>query len=572
MIYFLAVWAFVLISSYLTGVLILKGLINSEIQRSDERFVVSIWLGLLFFAILLLTLSLGVSLSPMIAMGVMGICGGVSLFFQVTRQEMKQMREIFSPTLILATLVLGISVLLLTTRQVTWSESAAYHYSTTRWLSEFGITQGIVLILNNLGIVSSWFALIAPWNGAAVNFQAGAVINGFILFLMGLHFLLCLSLWVKGEAKLSDRFIMGFYLLFGVYAGLSKQMQLIIVSLSPDFPIIALTGVISWVILVISPDFTPKSSSNSRQLPSAIIPFLLGVGAFSIKLSALPLLLISGIFYEFKSRFKVKYLIIGGILATIGIIPVLIAGINLSGCPLYPSPYFCLDVPWGLDRQATQQFFDETQNLEKWFGSPPSDQFPQLWLFWKWFNGSTRNKMMTFLGLISILCLLFGIKIRQKPFISGKLWLSLLSIGGMMFFIWKGPLIRFALGYLLILPALSLAIHSETEALKRFIFIKIAQWGKFIDKILLFFLAILCLLSLSYPTFQSRLIFPPAPPTVASVKKQVNDVTYFFPQEEEGGCWASPLPCGRYPDKFPYVWLKNPSSGIKGGFVRQKAQ
>jgi hypothetical protein len=587
MVYFILVWAGLIISSYTSGLLVINHLSPESFDRWGDRTIASVWLGILILASSLLATSLIFPLYPGVGLAVAAIIVVLSLVSYQSRRAIAQFRARLSPQMLFGVSILAVVVALLTTHQVTWIESGFYHYGAIRWLSEFGTVPGLVLLLANFGIVSSWFAVNAPLNGSIIDFQAGAIANSWIFLLTLLHTVICLSHLISHQRRLSDYFAISFYTLFWLYAAISGEMQLILESPSPDLPVILLIAMVGWSILVTTESraisFQLKTGIEQTDLQNldltgnfeprimfngSIVPLLLAAGAVTIKLSALPLLLVTGIFYAFETKFKLKQLLWGAFLSGAILLPMVLVGLQTSGCPLYPSPLFCLDVPWSQSLADTQKFADRTQNPATWVGSAPDRQNSLLWVFGKWLKSKVLNQVMAGLVVISLLCLIYLKKaIFKRDY--GILGLSAIGVSGILFIIFKGPLIRFGLGYLLVLPALSIAVYSEKKHFPIFqaqsIYRKmLGKWHQ-IQAVTLGILVTIVLLSFGVGNLSSRWLLPPKVSAIAPISKQVNDVKYVTPQK--GPCWTSPLPCTAK-KSTPQVKLRNPILGIKAGFVR----
>src|SRR6202023_2447996 len=116
-------------------------------------------------------------------------------------------------------------------------------------------------------------------------------------------------------------------------------------SLSPDVPSWILTLLTGWLILL-------TGHSGKTSMPgsddSAILPLIVACGAAAIKLSAGPALVIAALFYWLNSSAKWNIRLVATCVAGFLLIPKAATGAVSSGCPFFPNPVLCLDVPWGM--------------------------------------------------------------------------------------------------------------------------------------------------------------------------------------------------------------------------------
>ena len=575
MIYFIVTWTFLFIACGSIGLNLLNWFQSDSFEILGDRAIASLWLGVVVLALSLLATSLVFPLSPLVG-GIIILCLSVaSLLSARTRTEIAALRSVLSPHLILQLFILAFAIAAFTTRQVTWQDTGLYHYSSIRWLSEFGTVPGIALILSNLGFTSSWFAFAAPFNAEIFESRVSAVTNGFAFFIALLHFLICLARSVTNKSQISDRWVVISSLMTLPLIIVLPQLSQILVSPSPDLPVIFLIQVVAWAILIISNQKTPSLEKVESPLLSAkTIPLLLSIGAVTMKLTALPLLLISGVFYICNRQFILRRVLMGSALTFLLLSPFFISGIITSGCPLYPSSFLCLDLPWSPTAQAAQHVAEHTHSWTSWYDSTESSKNSFFWLFWQWLNSQRLNEAVVLLTVISLVGATYIVRNLKNSRILGQLWLLALAVSGITFLLFTSPFFRFALGYLTILPALSLAIYLSKK-LGNIWPQKVENKLKFFSKIInlrKFVLAV----SLSLGTWASillineetrfQLLLPPQIKKADLVQKSRNDITYFSPKNSGEFCWNSALPCAFTIGED--VKLRNPKQGIKAGFVR----
>jgi hypothetical protein len=563
MVYFVVTWLILAIACGILGIAVLNltAYQDSSLEQGD-RWLLAEWIGLVILAIILLAVSLFVPLSSWVGAMVTEIACGLALCAKQTRIDVRRYWRSLS-RLKLVGMGLGMTAIAsITTQQVTWNDTGLYHYSLTQWLAQYGVVPGIALLFENLGFTSAWFALAAPLNPESLESRVSAVTNGFIFWLALCHVGTGAKQIWQGKAKLSDWFMGGFFgLVLGTTLG-SSGIRLLYVSPTPDLPVIMLVGAVAWVMLLVE-QVPPNVQSRLIR-----VPLVLALGTVSIKLTALPLLAISSLFILFRKSFRMENLFFLLGITCLLISPFFISSILTSGCPLYPSSLFCLNVPWSPNHEALQSVSNGTHGWLSWYGTPPAGRNPWLWALGKWWSTERANQVMGISILMAIAIAPYPLILawRQRSF--ALVWLVALAATGIGFVMLKAPFTRFALPYILIVPTLAIGLVGQNK------FARFApgtsmqtntQRGRaIVQAIALVFIALLWVKQ----TGQGKaLLFPPKLPAVATELQQVNDVTYNSPKGEEL-CWATPIPCAF--EVKPDVRLRNPEGGISEGFVRQR--
>jgi hypothetical protein len=575
MLYFVAAWMLLAAVCLTVGTALLQGFRTDCFNRRGDRFIIAIWLGIVVLAIALLSASLVFPLSPLVGSVVAACLVLLSLLSRRTRTELGSFWSRLSPSLLAGFLALTVVVAAVFSKQVTWFDTGLYHFGAIRWLADYGTVPGLALIISQFGFTSSWFAFAAPLNPEWFGSRVSAVTNGFVFLIALAQFFISLNYSLQEKSRLADWFVAVFWGITLPMMLLTTFMSAIPISPSPDIPVILLTGAIAWAILLISKfRSTPSPSEKNSVLDVRIIPLILGAGAVTMKLSALPLLLVSGLFYCFKRKFRIKRLLAANTIAGVILLPMATAGTVASGCPLYPSSFMCFDLPWSIPTQKAIAEADAINGWKSWFGSPPPDTNYWLWVFGEWFNGARFNQVIVALIIVSIIYIIFTLRSAKLNRLGGEIWLLLLGGVGMAFIMVKAPLIRFGLGYFLIVPGLLIA--TCMRPLKDKILSPIVQTIKpvsesiklpLIAPFLSLFLIGITIAGFSHTKGQSRLLLPPELPEDRIATQQVNNIEYSFPIDS-GKCWAAELPCVGEPSDRENVQLRNPSRGIEAGFIR----
>jgi hypothetical protein len=578
MLYFLFVWLVLLIICGIIGTALLLLLQIHCFERTSDRWLISEWLGTTILAIAFLGFSLFIPLSPLLsAIVTLGLCS-LLLWIKQVRNGLATFLQRLTKWQLLIGLGTAIAISAIVSRQVTWIDTGLYHYTVTQWLARFGTVPGIALLFNNFGFTSSWLAFAAPFNSESLNARVSAVTNGFVYFLATLQWLTSVFFVCRNKASLSDWFMLCFgCLVLPIVIG-TNVFSPILVSLSPDIPIIFLIGVVAWTILII----TVHNKQFGKQisiLDATIIPLLLSIGAVAIKLTAIPLLITSGLFYIFSSNLTWRSILgriclVGGVVFLL-LLPFLVAGTITSGCPLYPSTRLCFDLPWLPATEDLQSIAKSTHGWTSWYGTPPADINPWIWFLWKWFESERTNQFTVFAIVLATLINIYPVILMIRKQSDYPLWLVAIVLIGLAFVMSTAPFIRYSFPYLVIALTLPIAFYSETyfrsrlTALSNWIASHIGMINlRWTVPTLFLFGAGLITASQINSANAERLILPPPMYRPTVVQKQVNDFSYLSPIEEDELCWATQIPCAfTVPTD---VKLRVPERGIQAGFVRKR--
>ena len=482
-----------------------------------------------------------------------------------------------------------IAIAAFATQPVTWIDTGLYHYGFVRWFAQQGVTPGLTLLNRQFGFVSAWFAIAAPFSPAWLDGRASSLMNGFVTLVAALQISLSVYSILRQRAQHSDWFLALFSIcIFGLTTQ-TLLLSAVTVSASPDIAVAWLTAVIAWCLLVSCPIDTPSE-------PSALLPIILAAGAESIKLTALPLLVVSAGYYvmlnaHWKRLLKLLLLI------TVLLLPLLSATVVISSCPLYPSTVLCFDLPWAESEASLNELADASHGWASWYGEPEASNNRTLWLIMQWVQSGPSSKLSAALVVMSLLSALYlfvgrslwgrlpanaspagrlttrnSQRLLSFNLLAPKLYaLIALSAVGITFVMLKASLFRFGMGVLLLLPILvvSLACSDLFNRPKggQIVFPKWALKAGIS-------VCVLCAIALNAHLYSSAgtltaqatdsWLLPPPLPEVAVTTERGNGTTYYLTQDERGRCWASKLPCvSNLPSDVVDI---DPSVGIASGF------
>lgn len=578
-------WILLLVVSLGAGLMVVPGDDRERVLRWD-RLIVSIWAGLTLVAMLLLTLSLFVPLRRPATLVTLVIAGTLTYLTERVRRRLVGILQEVTYYSLIWLVIPCIFLAVFCSQELTFFDSGLYHYQMARIQEEYGTLRGAALIHNRFGFTSTWFSLAALF--------PAQTLGGFCVLLGAIHLTMVLRRMLVGEARFSDWFAASCYLLALPYLLLGAGLA---VSPSPDVPMALLTIVIVWWILAV------------RNDPAERLTMLfLGLMAFSIKLSSLPILILLFMNYVISQYSDWRRWAIAGLLSIVLILPVISANILTSGCPLYPSGIGCMEsLPWAVksaDAEELKMISTGFARSEGRGGKVPP--FPEWFLDWMQddFTGSLSN--IAFLLIVSILGLIVFVVMGKGSLPYYDYWLAIaIGSAGVLYVVSLAPSLRFGLGYFVILPSLALArgrwrtlilvplVSTAVPLLTPY-----TELGSRKFRLLLIGVMALCYFaSLIYRRLQNEGLFrltlaaavlsplisiiqvmpqwvvPAAvrqPPS--SSLRVVNEdgfrivLTEYGPLKNQ--CWAAPIPCTPELPKVPLRAL-NPARGISDGVGRR---
>ncbi len=420
MLFFIVVWAGLILVCFAIGTAILNVTRADCFERIGNRFIVAVWLGVVILAVSLLATSLVLPLSPIVGAIVAVSFAMLALQLNSTRTEIAILYSALSPRWIVGAIALELGVAALTAYRITWFDTGLYHFQTIQWLSRFGAVPGLALIHHRFGFTSSWFALAAPFNAGILEARIGALTGGFVFLLAIFHFLISITRVLKNQGKFEDWFLVTFLLLCSPYLAKWKMT----VSTAHDLPVIMITGVVAWTIIVISSKRIATDSYSN--IDATLIPLILSAGVATIKLSALPLLFISSLFWLFQKQLNARRIFVGSTIIVLLISPMWFHGIITSGCPLYPSSLMCFDLPWSVGEESAKTISQFTQRVNQWSNQIPSQANSGNWL-WHWFK---TERLGTLLIIGSIFSTVGIVRILRNNYVRGYHYLLALGVLG----------------------------------------------------------------------------------------------------------------------------------------------
>jgi len=600
-------WSLALASASVigAGVLVVFG---AHRLRPGDRAVLAAWIGVIVLAVGLLAVSLVGPLSPGVGLSTTALLTAAGVWVARRDRHSESRHHLTADVPLppwarvvgLASIAVGAAAL--ASDPVTLYDSLVYHVGIIRWLSDHGTVPGVALIHNRLGHVSAWFTLGAPFDAGLLRDRAANVPLGLALVLVAAQASL-------GVARLAARRGTGAdaFLALSSIALLVAAVRYNTATPSPDMVTNALIVVVAWSLLVV-PHVTPTSSSRpwNRWLTPRLLPFVLGVGASTMKLFAVPAAVAAAMFYSFAvtddrgAGLAARRVAVCAIVALVLMLPFLAANVAASGCPLYPSPIACLPTTWSVGGDAAAAYAEYVRDVARWDIRRTVSESTALSWVGRWVA------MHPVLFVPIVLSPLLGAILLLGPRRGGMRSALLVAILGLGFTAWQAPAPRFLHAFGIIAPVLAVSfpfasalqrrgahpvtLRAEAERYRTaaaFVLTAIVTSAAFAvasQKVNV----VSAVVGESPLIVVSRdiLVFPAAPaPPSRLYRWRVNDVEVFTPVPRpiadtlsyastiDGNvgfekCSTAPLPCTPYlPART--VALRVPTRGISSGFAQR---
>ena len=591
--------ALILGVSYVVGTGLLAALDAHHLRRGD-RFILASWLGLVVLSVALLATSLVVPLSATAG----AVCGAVVAGAGVWLSRRFRRGERSPETTPSARTATAVGVALITlgasalaSDPVTLYDSLVYHVGAIRWLHEHGTVVGIALLHNRFGHVSSWFALAAPFDGGVAASRATNVPLAAALVLVGLQGAIVAARITARRASESD-----WFMALASAALIWPVARYGVASPSPDVPTAALVVAVAWSMLVVPRSGSSIAGDVATWRNPRLTPYLLAIGAMTMKLFALPAAIAGAMFFALAAHRDggarhVGSRVIG--CAVVGLVllaPFIAASLIASGCPLFPAPVGCLDMPFSVGAAKAADYAEYVRDFARWeTRQDVAVATPFGWIR-PW---SASHPWLVTLGVAAPA---LAVAYLRGPRRDGESSVLLLALLGIAFAAWQAPAPRFLYAFLIIVPALAIAgrlsawsqrggsAAPESEGSARraalgFVgYALFAGAGYAVTSQKLNIGSAMATGASPFVANRSALLLPSPPALGQLYSRRINDVDVVTPVPPpildtlgyrsaiDGNlgfesCSTAPLPCTPYlpPRDFR---LRVPSRGLAGGFTR----
>jgi len=340
-------------------------------------------------------------------------------------------------------------ILVMSTWTVIHPDTLGYHAQTIQWIEKYKAVPGLVHLHFRFGLQGLWFVDCALFNFSFTGIEGITFLNSTVLS----WFFIFITNRINFNFFKDGKIIYG--LLWMALLALSiwsyTQVRLTATSASADF----IATIFIWTILYLlleKTDPAKKPGTNEWLLVA-----FLSVVAFTIKLSAAPLLLMTGaaiLIFLIKREIKLFFYLM--LISAICLFPFIARNIITSGYLAFPSTAIdVVNVDWKYSRELTA---DEKKYITAYAKNPGTmtkddidtvvkSSLPE-WIPGWWQHHSTADKAIILLLVISFFIALLSIRaIIRSGFITVFILITLLA--GIIFWFVNAPDPRFGFGQII---------------------------------------------------------------------------------------------------------------------------
>ena len=447
---------FLVSASWLLGVLVItagRDLTSqvSSVAKMDtpDRTFLQFWCGTAILFAALCLFSLAAPLQHFAWLALLYLLLRHRVAWRLSRDVLKAAGWRWILALVLSQLAYAIKMVELTSN----FDSYLYHYQIIGWYGEYGAVKGLGLLHFRLAFSSAWYALAAAFETGPLTGRGGNL-PSFFLLSAGTAF----SLAVARRAYTHSLTTAARFWLF-FFAGVLASMPVEVHSTSADYGAAVLIGAAVWAVLA-------APGTALRSVSYGALPVLIAAAAAAMKQQAafafagLGLFVLLRTWTGWRSLFWLS-------LACVPFAAASAINIITSGCLLNNVGASCLDLPWAMSKW---QMRDSAAAVLSFYRFLPINGAHTGTDFGTWAPAwLSRERCYVALSAMTLLAaVVLEFRPKRTPGAPDRgvlLTIFGIALAGILGCFWSAPTLRFAVGYLWLMPALAFAMAGNLGTL-----------------------------------------------------------------------------------------------------------
>ncbi len=439
-------------------------------------------------------------------------------------------------------------------------DTGIYHAQAIRWIETYPAVPGLGNLQSRFAYNSNWLVINAFFSFSFLGIRSFHVLPGAFILIALTYFMGGTLKLLKKQFSISS--IIKTLLIPLVFYILGSQIS----SPGTDFPASGWT----WITFLVLLEFIEKRNElqqNSVSLEEILV-FIFSIYLVTVKLSTVPLLMLSGYILIKHIRPNGKVIVKLAILALIILAPWFARNLILSGYWVYPVPFLYAFSPNWDWKIPFDTVLNEQRVILAWARIPRADatsvlSMPLIKWLKEWFLNLTINQRGLVLGAVFspiVYALSHYLSLRKIPTHRIFFFGYLVSYLGLIFWLFGAPDIRFGFGFIISTALLSGGpllywIIDKVQFQKILIYIFVA--------LIITYQAFVMVNSCELKSLSQRLILPADYGDLATSPCNLHGYTLLC-ADYYNECWYGPFPCIPPSSANPNVELRGPT--LRSGF------
>lgn len=360
------------------------------------------------------------------------LTGGMVLFFLNTKKNVFLTAR--SQWIVFVLLVVYTALFIFV--KVWLYDTGLYHLQTVKWIKSAPVPLGLANLHHRFGYNSAWYILGAVMEPPRfIVRDAFFIINPLITFFYGTSIFLTIRKALQKKFSFSDGFLLLTFIPWLWHFGYQTA------SLSNNTPVFLLVCLIVYLVIY-------QLETGSQKVCLLIV--LLSLFAVTVKLSAGGFAVGAILFALIRMSRKKKTVLILLSTAVVIILPWLVRGVMLSGAPLYPSKIGAIPgLKWSVSKTAIEKDAATIKRFARAGKDREGISGNWRWLT-PWFKKNYFDlRAIAVPGVIGIMLLVAFAVLKVGEGGWRLLYIPLaISAGGIVFWFFTAPAVRFGYGYL----------------------------------------------------------------------------------------------------------------------------